>query len=100
MAFKDNTPAFISRYINSQIKDFDLRTEKEALERPDAEVQNVKKIHMPIFDESVVGISHERKVKSIKTLVQMPKMEELYVSMVSKNSQDNLVSVLKYNLLD
>lgn len=76
----------------------DLRTIKERLEKPDVEIEGVDVFHMPIIDEAVAGISHEKKVRSMKSLLMMPPMDELYVNMVTKDSLDNLVKVLKFIL--
>ena len=76
----------------------DLRTRKEMLEKPDVEIEGVEILHMPIINEAVAGISHEKKVRSMKTLIMMPPMTDLYVSMVTEESLDNLVKVLKYIL--
>ena len=76
----------------------DLRTQKEKLEKPDVEIEGVEILHMPIIDEAVAGISHEKKVHSMKSLLMMPPMEELYVNMVKDQSLDNVVRVLKFIL--
>lgn len=39
----------------------DLRTDREVIERKDLEMKNVKYIHMPIFNERVPGITHEKQ---------------------------------------
>lgn len=76
----------------------DLRTNKERQEKPDVEIEGVNVFHMPLIDESTVGISHEKKVRSMKTLVMMPPMADLYVQMVTKGSLENLVGILKFIL--
>lgn len=76
----------------------DLRTKKEVLEKPDVSIEGVEIFHMPIIDEAVAGISHEKKVRSMKSLLMMPPMNELYVNMVTEQSLDNLVKVLKFIL--
>ncbi len=76
----------------------DLRTQKEKLEKPDVEIDGVEILHMPIIDEAVAGISHEKKVRSMASLLMMPPMEELYVNMVKDQSLDNVVRVLKFIL--
>ena len=76
----------------------DLRTKKEKLEKPDVEIDGVEILHMPIIDEAVAGISHEKKVRSMASLLMMPPMEELYVNMVKDQSLDNVVRVLKFIL--
>ena len=73
----------------------DLRTKKESLEKPDAVVDGVKYFHMPIFNEAVAGISHEKKIHSIKSLVMMPTMEDMYVKMVTDDCLDNLIEILR-----
>ncbi len=76
----------------------DLRTNKERQEKPDVEIEGVSVFHMPLIDESTVGISHEKKVRSMKTLVMMPPMADLYVQMVTQSSLENLVKILKFIL--
>jgi len=73
----------------------DLRTKKESSEKPDAIVEGVKYLHMPIFNEAAVGISHEKKVRSIKSLVMMPSMEDMYIRMVTDDCLDNLIEILR-----
>lgn len=73
----------------------DLRTNKEAQEKPDSTLEGVEYFHCPVLSESVVGISHERRVKSFKSLEMMPSMEDLYISMVTDVSLTNMISVLK-----
>ena len=76
----------------------DLRTQKELLEKPDIKIDGVEILHMPVFDESVAGISHEKKVHSFKTLMMMPKMEDLYVQMVTGENLNNIIKILTYIL--
>ena len=76
----------------------DLRTNKEISERPDSQIEGVSIYKMPIFNEETAGISREKKVRSIDTLVKMPKMEDLYVHMVTHDCLENVVSVLKFIL--
>ncbi|MCQ2575429.1 MAG: tyrosine-protein phosphatase [Treponema sp.] len=73
----------------------DLRTKKEAEERPNEIYDNITYLLIPILDEGKVGISHEKKVRSLKTLKMMMPMEDLYISMVTGASQDNLIRALK-----
>ena len=76
----------------------DLRTQKEVFEKPDILIEGVEIIHMPIITEAVAGISHEKKVRSMKSLVLMPRMEDLYVSMVTGESLEKVVQVLTFIL--
>jgi len=77
----------------------DLRTKKEAEEKADVEIDGVNYMNMPILNETKVGISHEKKAHSIKSLVMMPVMERLYKDMVSEECLENLVRVLKEILM-
>ena len=77
----------------------DLRTRKEAEEKPDKAIEGVAYYLMPIFDEAVIGISHEKKVHSIKSLVALPTMESLYTQMVSAENLTNVTAVLRKILL-
>lgn len=73
----------------------DLRTKKEVEEKPDEIVEDVKYYHMPILTEAAVGVSHEKKVRSFKSLVMMPSMEDMYVKMVTDDCLDNLVNAMR-----
>ena len=77
----------------------DLRTRKEASEKPDKQIEGVSYHLMPVFDEAVIGISHEKRVKSIKSLVALPSMELLYENMVNPENLPNITAVLKKILL-
>ena len=76
----------------------DLRTKKEAEEKKDDSLEGVAYYHYPILSEALVGISHEKKVHSLKSLLLMPKMEDLYKSMVQGPSLDRLARALKFIL--
>ena len=73
----------------------DLRTKKEVEEKPDDSLPGVEYFHCPVLSESLVGISHERRVNSFKSLEMMPTMEDLYITMVTDVSLRNMVQVLK-----
>lgn len=77
----------------------DLRTKREAEERPDLEVNGITYINMPILTEAKAGVSHEKKVHSIKSLKMFSPMEKLYIDMVSNECLENLNIVLKEILL-
>lgn len=76
----------------------DLRTKKEAEEKPSIIPNGVSYFHFPILNEALVGISHEKRVHSLLSLSMMPEMKELYVSMVRGSALDNTVEVLKFIL--
>lgn len=71
-------------------KIIDLRTEIERSERPDATVEGVDYLQIPIFEGSAAGISHEKSSKE-QLLAMLPKMEQLYGQMVTEPScRENL----------
>lgn len=72
----------------------DLRTIQEASEKPDKTIEGVKYYHIPIFDESKVGITRDRKSMTLGTLRDMPKMIDLYKTMASEESLKNINKVL------
>lgn len=63
-------------------KIIDLRTEMERNEMPDVPIASVDYLPIPIFDESVAGISHEKGSSNEQLLAVSPKMEQLYYKMV------------------
>lgn len=72
-------------------KIIDLRTEIEQNEMPDLSMENVDCMSIPIFDESVAGISHEKGSSKEQLLAAIPKMEQLYSKMVTDLScRENL----------
>ena len=72
-------------------KIIDLRTETERIEMPDASMADVEYLPIPIFDQSVAGISHEKRNGSEQLLAVIPKMGQLYCKMVTDPScRDNL----------
>lgn len=73
----------------------DLRTVREVEEAPDNKLQGVKYFHMPIFSDAIAGLSHEKKVRSIKSLQMMPSMEEMYIHMVTDDCLENVVQILR-----
>lgn len=67
-------------------KVIDLRTETERKEKTDVFLPDVDYLSIPIFDESVVGISHEKSLSKEQILAAVPKMGPLYCQMVTKES--------------
>ena len=41
------------------VKIIDLRTKLETEQKPDTKIEGVEHIHIPVFDESAIGITHE-----------------------------------------
>lgn len=60
-------------------KIIDLRTSQERSEKPDAVMDGVEYVAMPVFDGPVAGISHEKEQRSVAA----PDMEQLYGAMVT-----------------
>lgn len=64
-------------------KVIDLRTNMEAEQKPDEIIEGVEYIHIPIFNERAIGITHEIDTDmQAAGLADIPDMEELYVKMV------------------
>lgn len=61
----------------------DLRTGVERKERPDVIAGTVAYTPVPIFDESVLGISHEKSAHENQISMRPPVMEDLYRKMVT-----------------
>lgn len=61
-------------------KIIDLRTGVEKQEKPDANVPSAVLCPVPIFDESVIGISHEKQNRNAASI---PRMEDLYRMIVT-----------------
>lgn len=67
-------------------KIIDLRTGMERRERPDAEVRSADYLPIPVFDEQVMGISHEKGAEANQIGAVIPNMERLYRMMVTEES--------------
>lgn len=59
----------------------DLRTTIERKERPDCVMENVEYLHIPLFEESRIGISHERSTQEMGMM--LPDMANLYRNIVT-----------------
>lgn len=67
-------------------KIIDLRTGTERRERADAEVASADNVSIPVFDEQVMGISHEQGMDISQIGAAIPSMERLYRMMVTDGS--------------
>lgn len=65
-------------------KIIDLRTGTERRERPDVAVGSADCIPIPVFDEQMVGISHEQGSGVGRIVEEVPVMEHLYRMMVTE----------------
>ncbi len=63
-------------------KVIDLRTTMEKQEKPDVITEKLNYISVPIFDESVFGISHEKGTDNNQSSIKPPVMEDLYKMIV------------------
>lgn len=63
----------------------DLRTDGEIKEAGDVSISGVEQIHIPIFTEQMIGITHEKSADRTMAdaLSDMPGMEDMYRMMVN-----------------
>lgn len=65
------------------VKVIDLRTALEVEQKPDTVMEGVEHIHIPLFDESAIGITHEANTDmQAAGLADIPDMRALYVRLV------------------
>lgn len=60
----------------------DLRTVTERKQAPDAEIDGVTNLNIPIFSEAVMGITHEKDLDNKEMLKHLPDMKEMYSGMI------------------
>ena len=67
-------------------KVIDLRTEAERAQKPDRQIEGVKYVNIPLFNEKIATVTHEEE-NSLKDLIELlknaPYMVELYSKMVT-----------------
>ena len=80
----------------------DLRSHAEAKEKPDDFILGVKMLHFPIFEQERAGITHQKKKRTKKEILDLyshlPPMEELYASFLKGESLKNLAKSVNYIL--
>lgn len=68
----------------------DLRTSMEREQYPDVMTDRITVFHIPVFDEAVAGISHEKETDRLQVQAQMPaappSMTKLYRMIVSEET--------------
>lgn len=64
----------------------DLRTESEQRQMPDVVIDHAIHWSIPVFDERVVGISHEKNTGKNEILKSLPQMDDLYYMLVTRDS--------------
>lgn len=65
------------------IKVIDLRTGGESIQNPDVKLDHVAFAPIPIFDETLVGISHEKEADATLANGMVPEMKSLYHMMAT-----------------
>lgn len=74
----------------------DLRTATECWEKPDADIDGVEHLKIPIFPEEIVGISRGKKLEDSLTSQMMPDMRENYRLMVRNDAaRANFATVIR-----
>lgn len=74
----------------------DLRTNTEVSEKPDADIEGLEYIHVPIFSEETIGISREKKTERSLLENELPDMCAVYRQMVIQDSaRENFARVLR-----
>lgn len=75
----------------------DLRDIAEQAQKPDMQLPGIKKLLMPVFADSKVGISHEDREKNdqITILRKLPPMSQMYYEMFHDECLDNLSKIVK-----
>ena len=73
----------------------DLRCTKELKEKPETKIKDVNYLWMPVSEEGILGISHEKRIHSFKSLYMMPQPVDLYRDLVSNECRTNIVNILK-----
>ncbi len=64
----------------------DLRTDKEIEKEPDARIEGIEYLHIPIFTEGMLGISHEDDGNIIDHIDDIPDFKDLYRLIVTEES--------------
>lgn len=65
------------------IKVVDLRTSRESIHEPDVKLDHVSFVSIPIFDEALAGISHEKEADATLANGMVPEMKSLYRMMAT-----------------
>lgn len=61
----------------------DLRTSRESTQAPDVKPDHVSLVSIPIFDETLAGISHEKEADDALAKGMIPEMKSLYRMMAT-----------------
>lgn len=61
----------------------DLRTATERSESPDAVMMGVRSLHIPVFSEQTMGVTHEENIDKREMINHLPDLCALYATMAS-----------------
>ncbi len=64
----------------------DLRTDREVRQKPDVRVEGIDYLHIPVFTEAMLGMSHEDDGNIIKNIDKIPDFRDLYRLIVNEES--------------
>ena len=88
----------------------DLRTPEECKDEPDPVISGIAYRPIPIFKESILGITHELKGKSFREIQQtfskerirslIPDMPELYKSMITNKDALDQVAAIMHQIIE
>ena len=70
----------------------DLRTDWEVQDNPDVDIFGINYIHMPIFNKSAPGITHEKTSNGIEHSVDFSQM---YAQMIQGDCLENVSQIIK-----
>lgn len=93
-----DTEILLNEYGLSKI--IDLRTSVEVMQKPDRELEGVDNINIPVFNESAIGITHEKGTDAHATGdAKIPDMKGLYVMVVSDKGCVERLSMIMKNIV-
>ena len=73
----------------------DLRTDREIREKKNLLIEGIKYIHLPLFNDNILGISHEQD--NSKSISEMDiDMCQLYKKMLSERYLNNISQIISY----
>ena len=67
----------------------DLRTTMEIREKPDRIPEGVAYYHVPLIDESMMGITHEEETDMTEKIREIPEMEQMYRELMKSDFTEN-----------
>ena len=76
----------------------DLRDIMEQAQKPDMELNGIRKVLMPVFEDGKVGISHEDREKNDKIAIisKLPPMSQMYYEMLHDECLNNVAKIIRF----